>query len=58
MKEKVFNRYLMTSKGHGLGLSIVRALIVERYSGRINIKNRIKGDYTKGTEIELWLRKA
>jgi hypothetical protein len=31
---------------------------VERYGGKINIKNRIKGDYTKGTEIELWLRKA
>jgi nitrogen fixation/metabolism regulation signal transduction histidine kinase len=48
----------MTSKGHELGLSIVLALVVERYGGMINIKNRTKGDHTKGTMIEFWLRKA
>jgi signal transduction histidine kinase len=58
MKERIFNRYLVTSKGHGLGLSIVRALVVERYGGRISIRNRIEGDHTKGTVIEIWLREA
>jgi signal transduction histidine kinase len=55
MKEGVFSRYLETAKGSGLGLSIVRALIVDRYSGRVRVRDRVEGDYTKGTVVELWI---
>jgi signal transduction histidine kinase len=57
-KELVSRRHLESAKGSGLGLSIVRALVVDRYSGRLELKNRIEGDYTKGTRVEIWLRKA
>ena len=57
-KEKVFERYHKTASGKGLGLSIVYALAVERYSGKLKITDRVAGDLTKGTKIELWLPKA
>ncbi len=57
-KGKMFERYLKTASGTGLGLSIVYALAVERYSGKLRITNRIEGDHTKGTRIELWLPKV
>jgi signal transduction histidine kinase len=57
-KGKVFARYLKTASGSGLGLSIVYALVVERYSGRIAIADRVPGDYTEGTRIQVWLPKA
>jgi signal transduction histidine kinase len=57
MKASVGMRYLGNSKSGGLGLSIVRALVVDRYSGRVEIKDRVKGDYTKGTRVEIWLPK-
>jgi signal transduction histidine kinase len=57
MKASVGMRYLGTSKIGGLGLSIVRALVVDRYSGKIEIKDRVKGDYAKGTRVEIWLPK-
>ena len=55
MKDKLFTRYLEGSSGSGLGLSIVYALIVERYSGSVNIRNRVEGDYHQGTVVELWI---
>ncbi len=55
LKEQVFARYLKTASGTGLGLSIVYALAVERYSGKVKLTNRVEGDHTKGTRIELWL---
>src|SRR5207244_653686 len=58
MKDKIFTRYLNTASGAGLGLSIVYALVVERYSGKVAITDRVKGDYTKGTRVEVWLPKA
>ena len=58
MKDKIFTRYLNTATGAGLGLSIVYALVVERYSGKVTITDRVKGDYTKGTKVEVWLPKA
>ncbi len=58
MKDKIFTRYLNTSTGAGLGLSIVYALVVERYSGKVKITDRVKGDYAKGTKVEVWLPKA
>jgi len=58
MKDKIFMRYLNTATGAGLGLSIVYALVVERYSGKVVLTDRVKGDYTKGTKVEVWLPKA
>ena len=56
-KERVFTRYLETARGSGLGLSIVYALVVDRYSGKVKVRNRVEDDYRKGTVIELWLPK-
>ncbi|HZY95013.1 MAG TPA: HAMP domain-containing sensor histidine kinase [Candidatus Bathyarchaeia archaeon] len=58
MKKTIFTRYLSTASGAGLGLSIVHALVVERYSGKVAITDRVDGDYTKGTKVEVWLRRA
>jgi signal transduction histidine kinase len=58
IKKKIFERYHKTATGKGLGLSIVYALAVERYSGKLKITNRVEGDLTKGTRIELWLPQA
>jgi signal transduction histidine kinase len=58
MKEQLFTRYLNTASGTGLGLSIVYALVVVRYSGRIKVADRVPGDSSQGTRIELWLPKA
>jgi CHASE3 domain sensor protein len=58
MKEKVFTRYQNSATGSGLGMSIVYALVVDRYSGRVRILDRVAGDYSKGTSVEIWLRKA
>lgn len=58
LKNRIFVRYLKTAKGSGLGMSIVHALVVERYKGKIDVKNAVPDDYKKGTSIEIWLRKA
>ena len=58
VKDRIFTRYLSTAIGAGLGLSIVHALVVERYSGKVAITDRVEGDYTKGTKVEVWLPKA
>ena len=58
MKDKVATRYLGTAKGRGLGLSIAHALVVHRYSGRMELKNRVEQDYSKGTMVEIWLARA
>ena len=57
-KYNVYDRYSRSAKGSGLGMSIARALIVDRYAGRIAVRNRIEGDYSKGTLVEIWLPKA
>jgi signal transduction histidine kinase len=54
-KQKAFSRFLKNAKGTGLGMSIMHALIVERYSGKIFVKDRVSGEYQKGTLIEIWL---
>jgi signal transduction histidine kinase len=57
MKSRIFSRYLEGARGSGLGMSIVHALVVERYNGRMLIGDRVKGDYTKGVSISVCLRK-
>ncbi len=57
-KQELFSRYLKTAQGSGLGLSIVYALVVERYSGRLKVSDRVSGDYTQGTKAEVWLPTA
>ncbi|MHA2298010.1 MAG: PAS domain-containing sensor histidine kinase [Candidatus Hodarchaeales archaeon] len=49
-----FNEFRKRGKGSGLGLYIVKTL-VDRYSGRIWIEDRVKDDYTKGTRFVLEL---
>ena len=44
-------------KGLGFGLSLVKK-IVESYQGEIWIEDRIKGDYTKGTNFIILIPKA
>lgn len=58
MKGNAILRYLGVAKGRGLGLSIAHALVVHRYSGRLDLKNRVEDDYSKGTKVEVWLQKA
>ena len=57
-KGKVFTRYLETARGSGLGLSIVYALVVDRYSGKVRVRNTVEADFRQGTVIELWLPAA
>ncbi|MDH2901621.1 MAG: PAS domain-containing sensor histidine kinase [archaeon] len=58
-KSRIFLRYFSKStKGSGLGMSIVYALVVERYGGRMQARDRIEGDYTKGTVVEILLPRA
>lgn len=58
MKPNLFRRYLESAKGSGLGLSIVHALTNDRYEGKVTLRNRVEGDYSKGTVMELWLPKG
>lgn len=58
MKGTVFRRYLETAKGIGLGLSIVHALVVDRYGGALRITDRVKGDYKQGAKVEIWLKRS
>lgn len=55
LKESVFRRYLETAKGSGLGLSIVHALVADRYGGKVELRDRVQGDFPKGTTVEIWL---
>jgi two-component system sensor histidine kinase VicK len=57
VKEKAFRRYLDSAMGSGLGLSIVRALVVERYAGNVMIKDRVQGLRSEGTVVEIWLQR-
>jgi two-component system sensor histidine kinase VicK len=58
LKDQVTRRYLEAPKGSGLGLSIVRALVVDRYSGKLVVKNRVSSDYSQGTNVETWFPRA
>ncbi|WP_424358465.1 MEDS domain-containing protein [Methanocella sp. MCL-LM] len=56
-KEEVFQRFKRgqtKAKGTGLGLYLVRSL-VEGFGGRVEVENRVPGDYGKGTRFSVYL---
>jgi two-component system, OmpR family, sensor histidine kinase VicK len=53
LKTRMFDRYLVGAKGTGLGMSIIHALVVNRYNGKIDVSNR--ADRPSGTRIRVWL---
>ena len=56
-KNRIFSRYLRGAMGTGLGMSIVHALVVDRYGGKILVKNRVETDYSEGTVVEVFLKR-
>jgi signal transduction histidine kinase len=59
-KDQIFRRFAKRPEGFdgtGLGMSIV-ALLSERYQGLVAVKDRVPGDFTRGTCFEVSLPKA
>ena len=56
-KKSIFERMTQTTKGAGVGLSIVR-VIVDKYGGFIHVEDRVKGDPSKGSVFIVDLPKA
>jgi signal transduction histidine kinase len=57
-KEKIFNRmHQGTAKGMGLGLYIVKTLVVG-YGGKIWVEDRVKGDHAQGARFVVLLPAA
>ena len=54
---KVFDRYLAGARGSGLGMSIVHALVVHRYNGRLEVTSTQEAN-SSGTTLHVWLKKA
>ncbi len=56
MKAQLFRRFGVKGERirRGIGLSLVKEL-VDRYDGTIEVKDRIKGDYTKGAKFVVTL---
>ncbi|WP_343089334.1 HAMP domain-containing sensor histidine kinase [Methanocalculus natronophilus] len=60
-KNEIFGRYTRGSswiRGKGLGLFIVKTLIVDRYGGSIRVEDRVPGDYTQGLSFIITLKKG
>ncbi len=51
------NRELKGSKGMGIGLSLVKK-IIKGYDGKIWIDDKVKNDYTKGSNFILMIPEA
>nr|WP_255668319.1 ATP-binding protein [Methanocella sp. CWC-04] len=56
-KPILFDRMTKTTRGSGVGLSIV-SVIVDKYGGYISVDNRVPGDVKKGTVFYVKLPKA
>ncbi|TXT59964.1 MAG: hypothetical protein BAJALOKI2v1_150054 [Promethearchaeota archaeon] len=59
-KKQIFERKKIITKnksGMGIGLSLVQK-IVASYGGEISVQNRVKGDYTRGSNFVLLLRES
>jgi signal transduction histidine kinase len=60
MKERIFERLQRGEKsvhGSGLGLTIVKEIIT-RYGGEIMVQDKVKGDYTHGSNFVIILPKG
>ncbi|MHA2239124.1 MAG: GAF domain-containing sensor histidine kinase [Candidatus Hodarchaeales archaeon] len=60
IKLKIFQRLFRarsTKRGSGLGLYITKT-ILEKFDGKIEVENRVKDDYTKGTRFKILLPKS
>ncbi|HZW55795.1 MAG TPA: HAMP domain-containing sensor histidine kinase [Nitrososphaerales archaeon] len=55
-KKQILIRSRQITKRTGIGLSIVNALVVERYGGTVELTNRVPNDYAQGAQIELRLQ--
>ena len=58
-KSHVFSRFTErpdNHEGRGLGLSVV-SLLVNRYKGLVEVKDRVEGDHAQGTRFEVALPK-
>jgi signal transduction histidine kinase len=59
LKPLVFTRFADRPENHegrGLGLSVV-SLLVSRYNGLIEVRDRVQGDHAQGTRVEVALPK-
>ncbi len=56
-KKTIFERMTRTTRGAGVGLSIV-SIIVGKYNGRIHVEDRAKGDPSKGSIFIVELPKS
>ncbi len=56
-RHKLFSRYMIDSQGTGLGLSVVSALI-QAFGGKISVRDRVPGEYDKGTTFSIILPKV
>jgi len=52
-----FHRGRTKAKGTGLGLFLVK-MLVESFSGKIRVENRVPGDFRKGSKFVVMLRAA